>query len=135
MVQNAVFDRCSNHNKGLMIFAAVSAVGVHGGSAAEAGHPNVENLPAGRRKLFSDKYSNSFSRTKICETIFLEPEWRGICFPDVDPIAAMNSVLFSSKSELSSRAFGRLKFSALLEYLSLFSGHFGLHFGGLGLNL
>ena len=34
-------------------------------------------------------------------------------------IAAIDSVKFSSKSELSSRFFGRLKFSVLFEYLGL----------------
>ena len=37
----------------------------------------------------------------------------------IDLIAAIDSVKFSSKSELSSRFFGRLKFSARFEYLSL----------------
>ena len=37
----------------------------------------------------------------------------------IDLIAAIDSVKFSSKSELSSRFFGRLKFSVRFEYLGL----------------
>ena len=69
--------------------------------------------------LHSERYSNSNWREKIFETMFFEA-WRlrkrlqMIVF-----IAAIVSDKFSSKSELSSRFFGRLKFFALFEYLSL----------------
>ena len=56
---------------------------------------------------YSERYSNSVSRKKNFETFFFEPEWRGLFFPNVDPIDAMNSVFCSSKLEPSSRVFGR----------------------------
>ena len=43
----------------------------------------------------------------------------------IDLIAAIDSVKFSSKSELSSRFFGRLKFSVRFEYLGLPAPNFG----------
>ena len=46
---------------------------------------------------------------------FFWNRWRVNFFRDVDLIAAMKTVFFSSKSELSSRVFGRLKFFALFE--------------------
>ena len=49
------------------------------------------------------------SRKKLFETIFFEPGWRKKLFRDVDLIAAIRSVFFSSKSELSSRFFGQKK--------------------------
>ena len=42
--------------------------------------------------------------------MFFEPEWRGKLSEMLEFIAAIDSVKFSSKSELSSRFFGRLKF-------------------------
>ena len=45
--------------------------------------------------------------------------WPRKCFQMIDFIAVIVSVKFSSKSELSSRFFGRLKFSVRFEYLSL----------------
>ena len=59
------------------------------------------------------------SRKKLFETIFFEPGWRKKLFRDVDLIAAIRSVFFSSKSELSSRFFGQKKCFVLFEYLSL----------------
>ena len=56
----------------------------------------------------SDKYSNRGWCKKFFENVFFEPVWRRKLFDK-----------FSSKSELSSRFFGRLKFSTQFEYLSL----------------
>ena len=87
---------------------------------------DVENAAALRAKfanipisMYSERYSNSNWREQIFETMFFEA-WRlrkrlqMIVF-----IAAIVSDKFSSKSELSSRFFGHLKFFALFEYLSL----------------
>ena len=63
---------------------------------------------------------------------FLEAEWCGKLFQMKVFCAAIDSVKFSSKSELSSRFSGRLKFSALFEYLSL-SNRTSAHFLGFGL--
>ena len=51
--------------------------------------------------------------------MFFEPVWHRKRFQILVFIAAIDSVKFSSKSELSSRFFGRLKFSVLFEYLGL----------------
>ena len=51
--------------------------------------------------------------------MFFEAEWRGKLLQMKDFGAAIDSVKFSSKSELSSRIFGRLKFPMGFEYLSL----------------
>ena len=53
------------------------------------------------------------------ENVVFEPVWRGKLFQMKVFGAAIDSVKFSSKSELSSRFFGRLKFFALFEYLGL----------------
>ena len=73
--------------------------------------------------VFEENSQRSFHRhKKFFENVFFEA-WRlrkrlqMIVF-----IAAIVSVKISSKSELSSRFFGRLKFSARFEYLSLNSG-------------
>ena len=68
---------------------------------------------------YSNKYSNSTSRAKCLETIFFEAEWHGKRFQMKLVCAAIDSVKFSSKSELSSQFFGRLKLSMAFEYLSL----------------
>ena len=67
----------------------------------------------------SDRYSNSGSREKLFENIFFEPVWRGKLFQMKVWVAAIDSVKFSPKSELSLRFFGRLKFFVLFEYLGL----------------
>ena len=68
-----------------------------------------------------DKYSNRNSREKFFENLFFEA-WRvRKCFQMIVFIAANVSVKFSSKSELSSRFFGCLKFPARFEFLSLFA--------------
>ena len=60
-------------------------------------------------------YSNRGWREQIFENVVFEPVWRGKLFQMKVFGAAIDSVKFSSKSELSSRFFGRLKFSALFE--------------------
>ena len=60
-------------------------------------------------------YSNRGWREKIFENMFFEAERRGKLFQMKVLDAAIDSDKFSSKSELSSRFFGRLKFSALFE--------------------
>ena len=67
----------------------------------------------------SDIYSNRNSREKMFETMFFEAVWRWKLFQMQVWVAAIDSVKFSSKSELSSRFFGRLKFSVRFEYLGL----------------
>ena len=52
-------------------------------------------------------------RRKLFENIFFETGWHGNFLPDVDFIAATNSIKFSPKLEPSLRFFGRLKFSAV----------------------
>ena len=67
-----------------------------------------------------DKYSNRNSREKFFENVFFEA-WRlRKRFQMIVFIAAIVSDKFSSRSELSSRFFGRLKFFVLFEYLGLF---------------
>ena len=56
---------------------------------------------------------------KIFENVVFEPVWRGKVFEMKVFGAAIDSVKFSSKSELSSRFFGLLKFSVRFEYLGL----------------
>ena len=56
-------------------------------------------------------YSNRGWREKNFENVVFEPVWRGKLFQMKVFGAAIDSVKFSSKSELSSRFFGRLKFS------------------------
>ena len=58
-------------------------------------------------KSWLRKISRNFFSTR-----FFEPVWRGKHLEIIDFIAAIRSVKFSSKSELSSRFFGRLKFLA-----------------------
>ena len=53
--------------------------------------------------------SNRGWREKNFENVFFEPVWRGNLFQMKVFGAAIDSVKFSSKSELSSRLFGRLK--------------------------
>ena len=60
-------------------------------------------------------YSNRGWREKKIENVVFEPVWRGKLFQMKVFGAAIDSVKFSSKSELSSRFFGRLKISALFE--------------------
>ena len=60
-------------------------------------------------------YSNRGWREKIFENMFFEAERRRKLFQMKVLGAAIDSDKFSSKSELSSRFFGRLKFSALFE--------------------
>ena len=60
-------------------------------------------------------YSNRGWREKKFENVVFEPVWRGKLFQMKVLGAAIDSDKFSSKSELSSRFFGRLKFSALFE--------------------
>ena len=64
---------------------------------------------------FRANYSNRGWREKIFENMFFEAERRGKLFQMKVLGAAIDSDKFSSKSELSSRFFGRLKFSALFE--------------------
>ena len=64
-------------------------------------------------------YSNRGWREKIFENMFFEAERRGKLFQMKVLGAAIDSDKFSSKSELSSRFFGRLKFFVLFEYLGL----------------
>ena len=60
-------------------------------------------------------YSNRGWRETIFENMFFEAERRGKLFQMKVLGAAIDSDKFSSKSELSSQFFGRLKFSALFE--------------------
>ena len=68
-----------------------------------------------RQNLRRANYSNRGWREKIFENMFFEAERRGKLFQMKVLGAAIDSDKFSSKSELSSRFFGRLKFSALFE--------------------
>ena len=61
------------------------------------------------------RYSNSESCNKIFKISFFEAQRPGDFFKMKVLGVAIDSVKFSSKSELSSRFFGRLKFSALFE--------------------
>ena len=70
---------------------------------------------AGSACLFRAIYSNRGWREKNFENVVFEPVWRGKLFQMKVFGAAIDSDKFSSKSELSSRFFGRLKFSALFE--------------------
>ena len=72
-------------------------------------------LRLARLLRFRALYSNRGWREKIFENVFFEPVWRGKLFQLKVFGAAIDSVKFSSKSELSSRFFGRLKFSVLFE--------------------
>ena len=60
-------------------------------------------------------YSNRGWREKFFENVVFEPVWRGKLFQMKVFGAAIDSDKFSSQSEVSSRFFGRLKFSALFE--------------------
>ena len=62
-------------------------------------------------------FPTAFRAKKNFYAIGKRPEWRGKLLEMIDFTAAVNSIKFSSKSELSSRFFGRLKFFALFEYL------------------
>ena len=59
------------------------------------------------------KYSGS--REKKFENVFFEPVWRRKLFQMKVRVAAINSIKFSSKSELTSRFFSRLKFRFVFE--------------------
>ena len=65
--------------------------------------------------IYRANYSNRGWREKNFENMFFEAERRGKLFQMKVLGAAVDSDKFSSKSELSSRFFGRLKFSALFE--------------------
>ena len=69
--------------------------------------------------VYSDKHSSSNSRETKFETMFFEAEWCRKLFQMKVFLAAIDSVKFSSQSEISSRFFGLLKFSARFEYLFL----------------
>ena len=60
-------------------------------------------------------FSNSGSREKNIENVFFEPVWRRKLFQMKVWVAAINSIKFSSKSELTSRFFSRLKFRFFFE--------------------
>ena len=74
-----------------------------------------ENLRWCPQHINRANYSNRGWREKIFENMFFEAERRGKLFQMKVLGAAIDSDKFSSKSELSSRFFGRLKFSALFE--------------------
>ena len=83
-------------------------------AGAEAPEIEKRNL---QKRIGHDRaiYSNRGWREKNFENVVFEPVWRGKLFQMKVFGAAIDSVKFSSKSELSSRFFGRLKFSALFE--------------------
>ena len=58
---------------------------------------------------------DSGSREKKIENVFFEPVWRRKLFQMKVWVAAINSIKFSSKSELTSRFFSRLKFRFFFE--------------------
>ena len=60
-------------------------------------------------------FRNSGSREKFFENVFFEPVWRRKLFQMKVWVAAINSIKFSSKSELTSRFFSRLKFRFFFE--------------------
>ena len=60
-------------------------------------------------------FSNSGSRENFFENVFFEPVWRRKLFQMKVWVAAINSIKFSSKSELTSRFFSRLKFRFFFE--------------------
>ena len=60
-------------------------------------------------------YSNRGWRENFFENVVFEPVWRGKLFQMKVFGAAIDSVKFSSESELSSRFFGRLKFPCCLN--------------------
>ncbi|MEC7202026.1 MAG: hypothetical protein VXW84_15395, partial [Verrucomicrobiota bacterium] len=72
-----------------------------------------------RHRLQRDIYSNRNSQEFFLETIVFEAEWRQKLFQMKVLAAAIDSIKFSSKSELSSRFFGRVKFRP--TYLQLCS--------------
>ena len=63
-------------------------------------------------KIAGKFFGSAGWREKLFEIIFFETGWRGKFFQHVDLIAARLSIKFLSKSESSSRFFGRLKFLA-----------------------
>ena len=70
---------------------------------------------AGWPQIFRALYSNRGWREKSLESVVFEPVWRGKLFQMKVFGAAIDPVQFASKSELSSRLFGLLKFYALFE--------------------
>ena len=70
--------------------------------------------------IFSEHFIQTAGRAKhFLKTFFFEAVCRGKLLEMKIGVAAIELVRFSSKSELSSRFFGRLKFSALFEYIAL----------------
>ena len=63
------------------------------------------------KQVFAKTFAKMFRnwRGKPLEIMFFEPGCRGKLFWDVDLVAAIDSIKFSSKSEPSARFFGRLK--------------------------
>ena len=82
-----------------------------GSAAAAVASAPVSDFTTTNRAL----YSNRGWREKNFENVVFEPVWRGKLFQMKVFGAAIDSDKFSSKSELSSRFFGRLKFSVLFE--------------------
>ena len=58
-----------------------------------------------------NKFQSAVRAKKNIENVFFEPVWRRKLFQMKVWVAAINSIKFSSKSELTSRFFSRLKFS------------------------
>ena len=83
-----------------------------------------------RIDCFKQASAKHFSKQvrKTFRNYFFQTESRGTFFEMIDLIAASNSIKKSSKSELSSRFFGRLKFLHPLRFRFRFRFRFRLNF-------